>query len=124
MNVQYNRRHTDNRPAPTGGMTQAQVLAFCMARAAELRRPAPVVVTIPATFWDDHGDRCPHDDEDDLPQEIERKGSRVTIKANQAGLRGLIADATYYAGADAPDEAPRAVVASARRTLAVLEGVK
>lgn len=36
----YNRRHTDPRPAPATGMTQAQVRAFCMARAAELRRGA------------------------------------------------------------------------------------
>ncbi len=32
----YNRRSTD-RPAPTTGMTQAQVREFCMARAAALR---------------------------------------------------------------------------------------
>lgn len=33
----YNRRHTDPRPAPAGGMTNAQVLAWCRARAAAMR---------------------------------------------------------------------------------------
>jgi hypothetical protein len=98
----------------------ARVNALGAYNAARAARDVLTVVAVPARFWDDHADRCPHDDEDDMPRVIERRGNRVFIKANPAGLAGLASDAAYYAGDDFPDLTPRYVRDSAKRTVAAL----
>lgn len=79
-------------------------------------------IWVPATFWDDHKDRCPYDDEHDMPAEVSRSGRRVLIQPTAAGLHGLRSDAAYYADLDNMDECPRHIRSSAARTLAILGG--
>lgn len=77
-------------------------------------------IWIPAGFWNDHWSRCPYDDPKDMPTEVVQAGQKVLIRATEVGLRGLMADARYYADADNMDECPRYLRESAKRTVAAL----
>lgn len=74
-------------------------------------------VLVPLTFWLDHADRSPCDDESEMCIEVERKGNRMLIECNAIQLENLRSDAAFYCHRDGPDECPPAIKASARATL-------
>jgi hypothetical protein len=76
---------------------------------------------VPATFWDDHADRCPSDDGSaGLMREDKRRGNRVRVTGSARQLECLRSDAAFYCGVDGPDECPANIKRSARRTLEVI----
>lgn len=78
---------------------------------------------VPATFWEDHADRCPTDNGDDgLCRKRRCAGHRVFIRGSDAQLQVLRDDAAFYAGEDGPDECPAAIRRSAARTLRAIDG--
>lgn len=71
---------------------------------------------VPASFWDDHSDRCPCDDpEADMAQELSRAGRRVLIEGSEKQIETLRADAAFYAGDNVDD--CRSLQRSAQATL-------
>jgi hypothetical protein len=79
------------------------------------REAKHALIPLPSTFYDDHAERALP-----TPELIRRAGSRVWVRRNDKALPELLADAEYYAHMYGPDEAPPAVTASARRTVATL----
>ena len=77
---------------------------------------------VPATFWDDHCDRCPcdGDPDDDMARELSRSGSRVTIEGTEAQINVLRSDAEFYADRWGPDECPPGLKRSAVATVRAL----
>lgn len=73
---------------------------------------------VPASFWDDHSDRCPADDENEMCVEVARKGRRVTIECDDRQLETLRSDAAFYAEGNVDDAAR--LVQSAKATLAAI----
>lgn len=93
-------------------------------------RHAPVegaTIAVPGLFWADHADRRPGEAQGDaIAKPVGCRGPCVLLRAEDPGLRTLLADAAYYSDPDGPDECPEDIRASARRTLAALAraGVK
>lgn len=80
-----------------------------------------IQVWVPAYFWSDHADRCPADDaETEMASELRAAGRRVLIEADPRQLETLRSDAAFYCDRYGPDEAPRALVRSARGKLEAL----
>lgn len=75
---------------------------------------------VPVTFWQDHIERCPCDDEKQLAREIRRVGRRVLIEGTAQQIETLRGDAAFYAHPDGPDQTPPNIVRSAKATLAAL----
>jgi len=77
---------------------------------------------VPATFWDDHTDRCPcnGDPREAMATEVKRSGNRVLIDGNDRQIDCLRRDAAYYADAEGPDECPTNIKRSAVAMLRAL----
>jgi hypothetical protein len=73
-----------------------------------------VKLVIPAMYWDDFSDRCPVDDPSQMPNELRRSGSRVTVEVNPFQLEYLKGDADFYAGGNT-DGTPPGVLRGAKR---------
>ena len=73
-----------------------------------------VHLTIPAMYWDNFSDRCPVDDPTQMPIEVRRSSSRVTVEANPVQLEYLRGDADFYAGGNT-DGTPPGVLRGAKR---------
>jgi hypothetical protein len=78
---------------------------------------------VPATFWDDHCERCPcdGDPEVELAREVGRSGARVLIAGTASQIEWLRSDAEFYCDPAGPDEAPKGLVRSAAATIAALK---
>lgn len=80
--------------------------------------PNPHEIWVPATFWDDHRDRCPSDDgEAGIASEIRRVGAKVLIRGSAAQIGCLRSDAEFYTDRLGPDASPTALKRSAAATL-------
>lgn len=74
---------------------------------------------VPATFWDDHADRCPSDTgEAGICVEVRRSGRRVLVSGTFEQVDCLKSDAMFYAEGNADDCAN--IIRSAKRTLSAL----
>ncbi|WP_291519312.1 hypothetical protein [Acidovorax sp.] len=73
-----------------------------------------VHLTIPAMYWDDFSDRCPVDEPSQMPNEVRRSGSRVTVEVNPVQMEYLGGDADFYAGGNT-DGTPPGVLRGAKR---------
>lgn len=77
------------------------------------------LIWVPATFWDDHSERCPcdGDPEIDMAREVRRSGRRVLIEGNPVQIEVLRSDADFYCDPAGPDECPPNIKRSAAATL-------
>ena len=79
----------------------------------------PLRLWVPASFWNDHSERCPCDDpESEMATEVREAGRRVLIEATPKQLEILRSDAAFYAEGNVDDCA--ALVRSAKATLAAI----
>jgi hypothetical protein len=79
-------------------------------------------ITVPATFWDDHADRCPCDGDPELAmaREVKRSGNRVTVEGTPEQIEVLRSDAAFYCDQWGPDESVASLKRSARATLVAI----
>ncbi len=73
---------------------------------------------LPRTFWDDHLDRC--SEHEGVRREMKVTRTTATVELDCAAFEDLLSDARHYA-LGGLDEAPRNIVASAKRTLAIIQ---
>lgn len=79
---------------------------------------------VPATFWDDHADRAPSDlGQAGICREDRRAGQRVRIAGKAEQVECLRSDAKFYCDRDGPDQCPRSIKDSARRTLDIIDQI-
>lgn len=71
---------------------------------------------VPATFWDDYGERFPDDGTQAV--EVRRAGNRVLISGTAEHIEKLRSNADYYCEFYGPDYGPDACPASIKRSAA------
>ena len=78
-----------------------------------------MTIRLPAVFWIDHADRCPPVNGEEW-QELRRTTRTITVELNRAAFENLLSDAEYYSSRWGPDDCPRRIIESARRSYAIL----
>lgn len=78
-------------------------------------------IKIPASYWDDFSERAPVDKPHQLPTEVARSGSRVTIEIDDEQAVFLLGDALFYSEGET-DDTPRSVLRGAKRVVELLNG--